>query len=72
MSEVWSIMTANLGVPPRPNEQFTWDYYDKDNKPKTWTGTPLEFFKEFSSKKYQVRKTCPILNRRRSRSFIAR
>lgn len=54
MQEVWSIMTANLGVPPRPNEKFTWDYYDKDDKPKTWTGTPVEFYKEFSSSKYPV------------------
>lgn len=57
-------MTATLGVPPRPDEQFTWDYYDKDDKPKTWTGTPLEFFKQFSSKKYQVRMVRYILRYR--------
>ena len=54
MREIWSIMTATLGVPPRPDAQFTWDYYDKDGKPKSWTGTPLEFYKSFVSKQYPV------------------
>jgi bleomycin hydrolase len=54
LSEIWSIMTATLGVPPRPDEPFTYDYYDKDGKPLTWTGTPLEFYKQFRSEKYPV------------------
>ena len=54
MSEVWAIMTATLGVPPRPDAPFTWDYYDRDGKPKSWTGTPIEFLKAFSSKQYPV------------------
>ena len=45
MKEVYVIMTATLGVPPRPNEPFTWDYYNKDGKHASWTGTPLEFYK---------------------------
>lgn len=55
MAEIWTIMTATLGVPPKPDERFTWDYYDKDGKPKSWSGTPVEFYKAFSSKQYPVR-----------------
>lgn len=54
MKEVWTIMTIALGTPPNPNEKFTWDYYDKDDKPHTWTGTPIEFYKSFSSTQYPV------------------
>lgn len=54
MSEIWTIMTATLGVPPRPDDPFTWEYYDKDGKFKTWTGTPIEFLRAFSSKQYPV------------------
>lgn len=55
MAEIWTIMTATLGVPPRPDSKFTWDYYDKVGKPKSWTGTPREFYKAFTSKQYPVR-----------------
>lgn len=54
MGEVWEIMTATLGVPPLPGASFTWDYNDKDDKPHTWTGTPVEFYKKFTSKQYPV------------------
>ena len=55
MKDVWTIMTIALGVPLQPGEKFTWDYYDKDSKPHSWTGTPVEFYKTFSSKQYPVR-----------------
>ena len=29
MSEVWNILTVTLGVPPNPDEKFTWEYVDK-------------------------------------------
>ena len=48
-------MTATLGVPPRPDVPFTFDYYDKDGKARSWTGTPVEFYKAFRSDKYPVR-----------------
>ena len=54
MREVWTIMTATLGVPPRPDAAFTWDYYDKDGKPHSWSGTPREFYASFASKQYPV------------------
>ncbi|EKM54436.1 uncharacterized protein PHACADRAFT_174941 [Phanerochaete carnosa HHB-10118-sp] len=49
MKEVYTIMTAALGVPPLPrahgqSEPFVWDYYDKDGKPGHWEGTPQEFY----------------------------
>lgn len=49
MKEVYTIMSAMLGVPPLPGadgkgEKFVWDFYDKDGKPGRWEGTPQEFF----------------------------
>ena len=45
LKEVYIIMSATLGVVPKPDEEFTWDYYDKDGKPGSWTGTPKQFYK---------------------------
>ena len=45
MKEVYTIMTATLGVPPAANKKFVFDYYDKDGKPGRWEGTPIEFYK---------------------------
>ncbi|KAH9931126.1 peptidase C1B bleomycin hydrolase [Epithele typhae] len=28
----------------KPDAPFTWDYYTKDGKPMSWTGTPKEFY----------------------------
>ncbi|KZP16699.1 peptidase C1B, bleomycin hydrolase [Athelia psychrophila] len=50
MAETYRMMTAMLGVPPKPDVSFDWNYYDKDNKPHTWTGTPLEFYATFIGK----------------------
>ncbi|CAG8682173.1 4156_t:CDS:10, partial [Acaulospora colombiana] len=47
MREIYNILTICLGVPPSPNKPFTWEYYDKDEKAKSWTGTPVEFYKAF-------------------------
>lgn len=50
MKEIYTIMTATLGVPPLPNEKFTWDYYDENGKTGKWEGTPIEFYKAFNGK----------------------
>ena len=50
MQEVYTIMTATLGVPPKPDETFTWEYYTGDGKYAKWEGTPLQFYKEFTTK----------------------
>ena len=49
MREVHTILTLMLGPPPRPNEEFTWEYYDKDDKYHELTTTPLKFAQELSS-----------------------
>lgn len=45
MKEVYTIMTATLGVPPPADKRFVFDYCDKDGKPGRWEGTPIEFYK---------------------------
>lgn len=54
MQEVYTIMTATLGVPPKPDAPFTWEYYNEDGKYGKWEGTPLEFYRMFTTK-YTVR-----------------
>lgn len=51
MREVYTVMSATLGVPPKADAPFTWDYYDKDGKPHSWAGTPKEFYAAFVDKK---------------------
>ncbi|KAG2043600.1 peptidase C1B, bleomycin hydrolase [Suillus americanus] len=50
MQEVYTIMSATLGVPPKPNAPFTWEYYTEDGKYAKWEGTPLQFYKAFTAK----------------------
>ena len=45
LREVYGIMTSTLGVIPKPDEKFSWDYIDKDGKVGHWEGTPCEFYK---------------------------
>jgi len=52
MKEVYTIMTATLGVPPSPDEKFVYDFYDKDGKPGRWEGTPKDFYKTVATDKY--------------------
>lgn len=51
MKEIYSILTICLGVPPKPDEEFTWEYQDKSGKPRSWKGTSVQFCKEFSGEK---------------------
>ncbi|KAI9062851.1 peptidase C1B bleomycin hydrolase [Trametes sanguinea] len=62
LKEVYVVMSATLGVPPRPNEKFTWDYYDKDGKAGSWTGTPQEFYKAFAYDKYSPAESFSLIN----------
>ncbi|KAI0373995.1 peptidase C1B bleomycin hydrolase [Pilatotrama ljubarskyi] len=62
LKEVYVVMSATLGVPPRPDEKFTWDYYDKDGKAGTWTGTPREFYKAFAYDKYSPADSFSLIN----------
>ena len=45
MAEIYRIISVALGVPPRADEKFTWDYYDANDKVRRWEGTPIEFYK---------------------------
>ncbi|KAJ7703304.1 bleomycin hydrolase [Mycena rosella] len=62
MKEIYTIMTATLGVPPNPNDKFVWDYYDSDGKPGHWEGTPKEYFKAFASKPYSPLDSFSLIN----------
>lgn len=52
LSEIYGVMSATLGVPPRPDDKFVWDYYDKDGKAGRWEGSPKQF--------YAVRPKCSL------------
>ncbi|EJF65279.1 peptidase C1B bleomycin hydrolase [Dichomitus squalens LYAD-421 SS1] len=52
LKEVYVVLSATLGVAPKPDEAFTWDYYDKSGKAGSWTGTPKEFYKAFAYDNY--------------------
>ncbi|ORY70780.1 peptidase C1B, bleomycin hydrolase [Leucosporidium creatinivorum] len=47
MEEVYRILAISLGTPPKPDDEFTWEYYDKDKKYHKLVTTPLKFYKEF-------------------------
>jgi bleomycin hydrolase len=62
MKEIYTIMSATLGVPPRSHDKFTWEYYDADGKAHSWEGTPLEFYKTFRSKAYSPSDSFSLIN----------
>ncbi|KAF9071114.1 peptidase C1B bleomycin hydrolase [Rhodocollybia butyracea] len=62
MKEVYTIMTAALGVPPMPDASFTWNYYDEDGKFGTWSGTPLEYYKTFAAKHHPAKDSFSLIN----------
>ncbi|KAK5955350.1 bleomycin hydrolase [Knufia fluminis] len=49
MQEVHCILTLMLGPPPKPDQEFTWEYYDADNKYHQVRKTPLQLAMELSS-----------------------
>lgn len=48
MQEVHCILTLMLGPPPKPDEEFTWEYYDADRKYHSVKKTPLQLATELS------------------------
>ena len=64
MQEVYTVMSATLGVPPRPDTPFTWEYYEDGQggtgKSKIWQGTPREFYAQVARGKYKVRRLSEI------------
>ena len=51
MRQIYSTLCVTLGSPPNPNEPFTWEYNDSDDKFHSWTGTPKEFYAQFAQRK---------------------
>ena len=49
IEEVHQILALMLGPPPKPNQKFTWEYYDATDKYHRVSKTPLEFAQELSS-----------------------
>ena len=62
MQEIYNILTVALGVPPLPDQPFTYEYKDKDGKAHAWTGTPQEFYRQFSSEKYPPTEGISLIN----------
>lgn len=46
LEEVYRILAISCGTPPKPDEEFTWVYYDKDDKYHSLTTTPKEFYQK--------------------------
>lgn len=44
--EVYRLLTMFLGNPPKPDEEFTWEFYDKDGKFTSIKTTPLKYKNE--------------------------
>lgn len=51
LSEIYATLSIDLGTPPKPDVPLTYDYYDKEKKFHTWTGTPKEFYAKFAVRK---------------------
>ncbi|KAH9949001.1 peptidase C1B bleomycin hydrolase [Amylocystis lapponica] len=62
MKDVYTVMSATLGVPLKQDTKFTWDYYDKDGKAGHWEGTPLEFYKTFATDKHSPSESFSLIN----------
>lgn len=43
IQEIHRLLVVFLGEPPSPDQEFTWEYYDKDNVYHSETATPLTF-----------------------------
>ncbi|KAG6907906.1 hypothetical protein DXG01_006961 [Tephrocybe rancida] len=62
VKEIYTILTATLGVPPPADEKFSWEYTDADGNFGKWVGTPLEFAKTFASKPYPISESFSLIN----------
>ncbi|KAJ7788281.1 peptidase C1-like family-domain-containing protein [Mycena olivaceomarginata] len=62
MKEIYTVMTATIGIPAGPDEKFSCDYYNADVKPGHWEGTAKEFAKAFVSKPYSPTESFSLIN----------
>jgi bleomycin hydrolase len=54
LREISLILTLLLGPPPNPDNEFTWQYADKDGKPHQLITTPRSFAKDISSSEFRI------------------
>ncbi|KAL4793692.1 peptidase C1B, bleomycin hydrolase [Aspergillus venezuelensis] len=54
LKEIHSLVTIMLGPPPKPTEQFAWEYKDTDGKTRQIRQTPLEFGRQGLSARSKV------------------
>ncbi|KAH6604125.1 bleomycin hydrolase [Trichoderma cornu-damae] len=54
MREITLIMTLLLGQPPKPTEEFTWQYVDRDGKAREVRTTPKAFSKDVYSPELRI------------------
>ncbi|SCW03866.1 LAFE_0H00760g1_1 [Lachancea fermentati] len=58
---IFQLMTMFLDLPPvKPDEEFVWEYVDKEKKVQTITTTPLKFAKEYAT--FDVSKPVSLIN----------
>jgi len=62
MKEIYTIVSAVLGVPPSADEKFSYDFYDKDGKPGHWEGTPKDFYRTVATDKYSPADAFSLIN----------
>lgn len=46
VQQIYGILVLSFGIPPKPEDTFTWNYYEKDGKFHTITTTPLDFYRD--------------------------
>lgn len=46
VKQIYNIIAISLGTPPKPNDQFTWEFKDKDGKYKSFVTTAKGFYKD--------------------------
>ncbi|KAH3680918.1 hypothetical protein WICMUC_000061 [Wickerhamomyces mucosus] len=60
IKEIYRILTIFLGEPPKSNQEFNYEYYDKEKHYKSIKSTPLEFLKNYI--KFDYSKPISIIN----------
>ncbi|KAJ9097809.1 hypothetical protein QFC19_006677 [Naganishia cerealis] len=48
MKQVFDVLCITLGTPPKAEEEFVWEYYDRDGKVCKLTSTPKDFYKKYT------------------------
>ena len=46
MQDIYGVLALSLGVPPKPDDTFAWDFVDKDQKYHSITTTPLAYYRD--------------------------